>query len=106
MLYTPAAPQHMSEDSISTSFNPGMAFMSCRGASVIRPSEEPGDKGDDLQRILFGTDPKRSVVIGDDPDDELRYGAALGCLTIDVRTYWSNSRITVLRNQLMCPITP
>ncbi|MFB3066506.1 MAG: HAD family hydrolase [Planctomycetota bacterium] len=53
---------------------------------VIRSSEEPGSKADDLQRILSGTDPKRSVVIGDDPNDELRYGAALGCLTIDVRT--------------------
>ena len=53
---------------------------------VIRPSEEPGNKGDDLQRILHGSDATRSVVIGDDPDDELRYGAALGCLTIDVRT--------------------
>ncbi len=66
---------------------------------VIRPSEEPGNKGDDLQRILFGTDPKRSVVIGDDPDYELRHGAALGCLTIDVRTTPLSEVEAVLANE-------
>jgi len=47
----------------------------------IRPIEEPGTKADDLRDLMnaFGVAPPRTVVIGDDPRDELRHGRALGC---------------------------
>lgn len=53
---------------------------------VIRAIEEPGTKGDDLRRLLdrYGLPADRCVVIGDDPRDELRHAAALGCRTLRV----------------------
>jgi putative hydrolase of the HAD superfamily len=53
---------------------------------VIRPIEEPGSKRDDIEAILgrCGVAPDRCAVIGDDERDELKHGAALGCLAIKV----------------------
>jgi HAD superfamily hydrolase (TIGR01509 family) len=53
---------------------------------VIRAIEEAGTKGDDLRRLMarHGVAADRCVVIGDDPRDELRHAAGLGCRTIRV----------------------
>jgi len=52
----------------------------------IRAIEEPGSKADDLRALMerFGTPPARTVVIGDDPRDEIRHGRELGCRVLVV----------------------
>ena len=48
----------------------------------IRAIEEPGSKRDDIVALMgqFGVGPSRTIVIGDDPRDELAHARALGCL--------------------------
>ena len=55
-------------------------------AIVIRDSEGPGSKRDDIEALMerFRASPGTTAVIGDDPDDELRHGRDLGCHTIRV----------------------
>jgi len=49
--------------------------------TIIRPIEQPGSKADDLRGILsrYALAPERLAVVGDDPRDELKHAAALGC---------------------------
>jgi len=53
---------------------------------AIRAIEGDGSKRDDFVRLMeaHGLGPERCAVIGDDPRDELRIAAELGCLVIDV----------------------
>lgn len=53
---------------------------------LIRPIEEPGTKREDLTGLLagWGIAPGRCAVVGDDPKDELRHAADLGCVALRV----------------------
>jgi len=51
---------------------------------IVRPIDEPGSKRNDIERILAlcNLPPERCTVVGDDPDDELKHAADLGCVAV------------------------
>jgi len=58
----------------------------CFEAVRIRSIEEAGSKRDDIQALMeqFDVSAARTIVIGDDPRDELAHASALGCVAWQV----------------------